>query len=129
VICISVLFLQYIGMRDEEIETIRAAGNHSGLAISRSFAFSGGDADIFRSEPEPRSLVLVGMVDRYGWGTRLAKTVTTFGVSLAGVAKPTAVEARLLSSMLCHYIHPSALVIAEHLMRLVKTYSPPTVTA
>lgn len=76
-ICFNSEWLRSIGMSAEDIHGMRVAGDFGGVAISNLHSFGGGgnrgrDSAALALEPEPRSLILVGMEDRYDEGQKRA---------------------------------------------------------
>lgn len=119
-IAMSTQFLALIGFTaDEAYDLLLTARGGDGLAISALFSFGGAgngghDRDALAAEPEPRTLLLVGMGDRYGGGQHLA-TVREICTEGHGARRPTAEEREEILAALAACAHPTAAAIAARL--------------
>lgn len=78
-----------------------------GLFVSSIFSFGGGgsggkDTAGLEDEDEPRTLVLIGMADRYGVGGRCAASIITMCVDVSelGARLPSPAERRTIIGLL-----------------------------
>jgi hypothetical protein len=114
-ICINRNLLRMIGMDSEAIQVIVNHEAGHGLATSSLFSFGGGgnrgrDSAALEAEPEPRTLLLVGMGDRYDEGSRRAGTVEEICLSVDGgsCAVPTPDEVQRVAALLADCEHQDA---------------------
>lgn len=123
-ICLSTQFLALIGIADVQPMQFLAPG----VFVSSLFSFGGrggrAAVDQLATEPEPRSLILVGMGDRYDEGAGLGATVLEFcqDSSMGGARKPTPQEATEILAALEDGIVVGPLVpICDALRRIAET--------
>jgi hypothetical protein len=114
-ICINRNLLRMIGMDSEAIQVIADHEAGHGLATSSLFSFGGGgnrgrDSAALEAEPEPRTLLLVGMGDRYDEGSRRAGTVEEICLTVDGgwCAVPTPDEVQRVTDLLAACEHQDA---------------------
>lgn len=118
-ICFSYNLLRDLGVSGRDLDGIEPTG---GIAISHLFSFNhkgvnGSPVYALEAEPEPRTLILVGMADRYGEGAKRAASVTELGVDMTNEWQRdlTATEREDLLAGLKRCTNPAAKVIAAAL--------------
>lgn len=122
-ICFNRNWLALIGLTLSPHEYPTDGG---GIATSSLFSFGGGgnsgrDKAALKAEPEPRSLVLVGMSDRYGEAQKLGASVREMCLDdgTAGFRKPTRDEAIEIARMVEQTEHP----LTERIVDALRSYA------
>lgn len=119
-ICFSQDWLRSIGMSERDVRSICDGG---GIATSPIFSFGGGgggggDKATLSEEPMPRTLLLVGMSDRYSNGEALGASVVEICISESGYhhAEPTTAEVNTILDALSCVENPAASLIRSALV-------------
>lgn len=99
-------WLLSLGMTPNEVAEIRDGG---GLATVADLSLSRLDTDIVAPEPEPRSLTLVGLSDRYGKDAKRTASIIELCTSLPAQVRPR--DAVTICEALAQVNNPAAKII------------------